>query len=89
MTEFTRLCAVCKRPIEAERAEGYKETRLCLAHAQEIRKYGGEFRLYATQEMTNKRESLKKNPGGVRTKLVRNQAAIDRLRREFVDGIIA
>lgn len=80
-----RLCAVCKQLIEPERAEGFKETRLCLAHAQQIRAWGGEFFLLASQEMTNKKESLKKNPGGVRTKLVRNQAAIDRLRREFLD----
>ena len=81
----TRICAVCKQLIEAERAEGFKETRLCVAHAAEIRSLGGEFFLLARQEMTNKKESFKKNPGGVQTKLVRNQAAIDRLRQEFVD----
>jgi hypothetical protein len=85
MSMLTRFCAVCKLPIEAERAEGFKETRLCVAHAKEIRPLGGEFYLLARQEMTNKKESFKKNPGGVQTKLVRNQAAIDRLRQEFVD----
>lgn len=80
-----RFCAVCKRPIEAERAEGFKETRLCVEHARQIRPLGGEFILLARQEMTNKKESFKKNPGGVQTKLLRNQAAIDRLRQEFVD----
>jgi hypothetical protein len=46
----TRLCELCKKRIEPERAEGSPETRLCRAHAVEIEKYGGEFLTTATQE---------------------------------------
>lgn len=78
-----RSCEICKRPIEAERIEGSPGTRLCLVHAQEIEKYGGEFLMTAVQERTSKAGSLKLNYGGISTKRTRNHDALRRLRDDF------
>jgi hypothetical protein len=83
--EMGRLCEVCKEPIELERAEGSPDTRLCLRHAVEIEKYGGEFAMTATQERTSKPGSLKLNYGGITTTRVRNHEAIRRLRDDFLN----
>ena len=80
-----RYCEVCKRPIEPERAENDAETRLCRLHAEEIQKYGGEFRISASLERTSKAGSLKINYGGVETKSTRNQVAVDRLREDYLN----
>jgi hypothetical protein len=77
-----RRCEICKRPIEPERAEAIGDTRLCLQHARQIARFGGEFILTATQERTSNAGSLNRNYGGVATVKVRNQEAIDRLRDE-------
>lgn len=79
----TRYCAVCKQPIDAERAEYLPDTRLCTEHAVAIRKFGDEFRLLATQERTNKAGSLKRNYGAVSTQMVRNEEALARLIEEY------
>lgn len=78
-----RNCEICKQPIDAERAEALPDTRLCTAHAIEIKQYGGEFILIGEQERTNKAGSLKRNYGAVTTSKLRNQTAIDRLRETF------
>jgi hypothetical protein len=78
-----RLCEVCKQPIDAERAAALPETRLCTQHGEEIRKYGGEFRITAHQERTSKSGSLKINYGGVTTSQVRNQEAVERLKDDY------
>lgn len=78
-----RRCEICKRPIEAERVEAIGDTRLCLEHARQIARFGGEFILTATQERTSKAGSLKRNYGGIATEKVRNQEAIDGLRDEY------
>ncbi len=78
-----RVCEICKQPIEQERAEVIPDTRLCVEHAREAEKYGGEFRLTAEQEKTSKKTSLKVNYGGITTARVRNQRAIDRLRDDW------
>jgi hypothetical protein len=44
-----RLCEVCKKVIDPERAAGSPDTRLCKEHAVEIEKYGGEYKMQATQ----------------------------------------
>jgi hypothetical protein len=79
----SRFCDVCKQPIEQERADGNPETRLCREHAEAIQKFGGEFRVTAQQERTSKSGSLKINYGGIETKSVRNQEAIERLKDEY------
>jgi hypothetical protein len=76
----TRLCEICKQPIENERTEGMPDTRLCGEHAREIEEFGGEFIVTAEQERTSKAGSLKINYGGVSTSKARNHAAIERLR---------
>jgi hypothetical protein len=87
MAGKTRPCAICLKPIEAERIEALPETRLCLAHAQQIQKYGGEFILTATQERTSKPGSLKRNYGGISTSQRRNHEGIERLREEYERGL--
>lgn len=79
-----RICEVCKQPIEAERAEGVPETRLCGKHSTEVEKYGGEFLMTATQERTSKTGSLKINYGGISTTRTRNQEGIRRLRDDYL-----
>jgi hypothetical protein len=83
MAQRTRMCVVCKKLIEPERAEGLQQTKLCAAHAEAIKKFGGEFKVIAVQENLSKQNSLKRNPGGVATRMVRNVDAIERLREEF------
>ena len=77
-----RLCMICKQEIDPERLEAIPETRLCTQHGHEIKKFGGEFKLSATQERTSKQGSLKLNYGGISTASVRNIAAIEKLRDE-------
>lgn len=84
MTKSTRGCEVCKRPIDPERLESLPDTRLCTEHAIAIVPLGGEFRVTADVERTSKAGSLKLNYGGVSTTKVRNEAAIARLREEFL-----
>jgi hypothetical protein len=76
----TRICEICKQVIDAERAEGLPDTRLCGPHAEEIQQFGGEFILEAAQERTNKAGSLKINYGGIATRKTRNHVAIQQLR---------
>jgi hypothetical protein len=83
MTGKVRFCQICKQPIEAERAEGLPETRLCIRHSEAIVKYGGEFTTATSTVVTSKAGSLKRNYGGVNTRKVRNDAAMERLRDEF------
>ena len=81
-----RGCAVCKQPIEPERAEADKQTELCAKHARVIEKFGGEFKMFANQERTSKAGSLKKNYGGVETYRRRNKKAMQALRQAYQDG---
>jgi hypothetical protein len=81
----SRYCEICKQPIEQDRAENDAKTRLCRVHAIEIEKYGGEFKMTASQERTSKEGSLKINYGAVATNATRNQEAIDRLREDYLD----
>ena len=81
-----RFCEICKQEIDPERLEFLPETRLCIEHAKQIEKYGGEFRISATQERTSKQGSLKRNYGGVETKSTRNAAAINKLRQDYEAG---
>jgi hypothetical protein len=78
-----RGCEICKKPIETERAEGVPETRLCVQHAHEIGKYGGEFRTVVNEDLTSKHGSLKKNYGGVTVYRRRNVEALLRLRDAY------
>ncbi len=84
MEENTRPCEICGQMIDAERAEALPETRLCSLHAREIARYGGEFRLTATQSRLNKPGSLKRNPGDIAiTGKTRNVKAIAKLRADY------
>ena len=78
-----RLCAVCKKEIEPERVDAIPATRLCLEHGTEIQQYGGEFKVSAEQERTSKQGSLKLNYGGISTKSVRNENALNQLLDEY------
>lgn len=83
MAQRTRMCVICKRLIEKDRAENLPQTNLCTAHAEAIKKCGGEFKVVAEQESLSKQNSLKRNPGGVSTRMVRNVHAIERLQDDF------
>lgn len=74
-----RFCIVCKRPISEERLEGSPKTRLCEHHGREIEQFGGEFKLFASQERTSKAGSLKLNYGGMSTELKPNEEALGQL----------
>ena len=87
MSTKTRPCEVCKKLIEPERVEAIPETRLCVEHARLIGKYGGEFLVTATQESLGKAGSLKRNYGGIVTRKTRNQTGIDKLRRDYREGL--
>ena len=78
-----RHCEICKQPIDADRAEAIRQTRLCTEHGREIQKYGGEFIMSSTQEKTSKEGSLKKNYGGISTRLRRNERAIAQLKDDY------
>ena len=78
-----RGCEICKQLIDSERAECLPMTRLCIKHAQEIEKLGGEFRLCIADEVTSKRGSLKKNYGGVTISQHRNHQALRKLRDAY------
>ena len=78
-----RFCIVCKQPIEPERADGLRDTRLCTRHGREIEKFGGEFTMRTSQERTSKPGSLKLNYGGVNIRRRRNEAAIEKLRAAY------
>jgi hypothetical protein len=80
-----RMCEVCKQPIEPERADGFPDTRLCGLHAREIQAFGGEFITSASQEVTSKAGSLKRNYGGVATTRTRNHEAVRRLREKYLE----
>lgn len=85
-----RFCIVCKCEIETDRIDAIPGTRLCARHGREIEKYGGEFKLRASQERTSKKGSLKLNYGGISTSSTRNEDALGQLldeyeRREFDD----
>ena len=49
MEEKTRPCEICGEMIDPERVEWQPETRLCTKHAEEMRKYGGEFIVTLTE----------------------------------------
>lgn len=76
---MNRFCEVCRRIIDPERAEALPETRLCIDHAREVAKYGGEFKLSATEETISKQGSLKKNYGGINVSKTYNNSAIEKL----------
>lgn len=79
----TRMCVICKQMIDPERAEAMPGTNLCSEHGAAIRRFGGEFITLSETENLSKPGSLKRNPGGVRTKMVRNLRAMQELREEF------
>ena len=78
-----RYCQICKQEIEKDRAEGVPDTRLCIQHANEIAKYGGEFTAVGTQSSLSKTGSLKKNYGDVGIERHRNHDAMNRLLEDY------
>jgi len=74
-----RFCEICHKPIDEERAEALPDTQLCMEHAVEARKYGGEFLLSTKTEVISKQGSLKKNYGGISTSQQRNTKAMQKL----------
>jgi hypothetical protein len=84
MADDTRPCEICGEMLDPERAEYQPETRLCPVHAEQIRKFGGEFIVTLTEESLSKRGSMKGNRGDVAvSSKVRNHAAIEKLRDEY------
>jgi hypothetical protein len=81
--EKTRPCEICGQPIDPERVEALPATRLCIEHARQMGRYGGEFRVSATWERTSKTGSLKRNYGGVTPKTTRNEQGIAKLRAAY------
>lgn len=79
----TRMCVICKKLIEPDRAADLASTNLCSQHGEEIERFGGEFRIRSEGENLSKPGSLKRNPGGVKTRMVRNLRALDELRAEY------
>ena len=83
MSNRTRMCVICKKLIEPERAADLKNTNLCTEHGEAIERFGGEFKVQSQGENLSKPGSLKRNPGGVKTRLVRNLLALDELRQAY------
>ena len=83
-----RGCEVCKKDIDPERAAALPTTRLCIDCARLIAKYGGEFKAVVNQDKTSKEGSMKKNFGGVTTRLRRNKDGIQKLRDDFERGLL-
>src|SRR4051812_1707054 len=81
--EKSRPCEICGQPIDPERVEALPNTRLCTAHARQLEKLGGEFKVSATWERTSKPGSLKRNYGGVTPKLRRNDRGLAQLRAAY------
>jgi hypothetical protein len=82
MSNRTRMCVICKQLIDPERAADLPNTNLCTKHGEEIERFGGEFRIQSQGENLSKPGSLKRNPGGVKTRMVRNLRALEELRAE-------
>ncbi len=92
MSSRLRKCEVCRQWIAPERVATVPQSRLCIDHAWSIEDFGGEFKLQFYQERTPKAGSLKVNYGGIITRLVRNQNAMERLieryeEEEFGNGV--
>ncbi len=83
MARTVGKCEICREWIDAERLEALPDTLLCGEHAKQIARYGGEFITQFQEEPTSKPGSLKINIGGVATKRVRNNEAIEKLRRDY------
>ena len=77
-----RLCEICGEVIGAKRAAFLPNTRLCIVHAHEIDKLGGEFKLRAASTSLGKAGSLKKNYGDVSVTQARNHEALRKLREK-------
>ena len=82
MSNRTRMCVICKKLIEPDRAADLQNTNLCTAHGEAIERFGGEFKIQSQGENLSKPGSLKRNPGGVKTRMIRNLRALDELRAE-------
>ena len=82
MSEKTRPCEICGKPIAPGRLEAVPQTWLCKEHAAAIDKYGGEFHASVTRTRLGKEGSLKKNYGDVSVTLRRNAEALRKLREE-------
>jgi hypothetical protein len=86
MVEKSRPCEICGEPIDPDRIDVVPETRLCVAHARQIGKYGGEFIVTGTQASLGKSGSLKKNYGDVSIAKRRNTEALRKLRDDYEQG---
>lgn len=84
MPPKTRPCEICGEMLDADRVESQPWTRLCPRHAEQIRQFGGEFRVTLTEDSLSKKGSMKGNRGDVAvTGKVRNHAALAKLRAEY------
>ena len=83
MSTRTRPCEICGQPIDPERIEVLPDTRLCVDHAKQIGRFGGEFIVTGTQASLGKGGSLKKNYGDISIQKKRNTEALRKLREEY------
>ena len=83
MSTKRRFCAICQGEIPAERIEANPKMRLCVKHAEEIKKYGGEFIGTGEYGSLGKRESIKKNFGDVTVSWKRNEEGLSRLLDDY------
>ena len=82
MEQITRHCEICGQAIGAKRAALLPNTRLCIEHAREMDKLGGEFQLRAASTSLGKAGSLKKNYGDVTAVQRRNTEGLRKLREK-------
>jgi hypothetical protein len=78
-----RHCEVCGQEIPAERLECVPDTWLCIQHAKQAEKFGGEFTLTGVQGNIGKIGSLKKNYGDVDVFRERNLEGIEKLKQQY------
>ena len=73
-------CEVCGKNIPKERLKILPDTQLCVKHAEEAQKFGGEFKLTGVQGNLGKAGSLKKNYGDVDVYKTRNNDAVQKVK---------
>lgn len=78
-----RHCEICDAEIPAGRLDAVPDTQLCMTHAREMDKYGGEFKLTGVYGNIGKSGSLKKTYGDVSVLKERNVEGLTQLRQKY------
>lgn len=85
MPSYLRKCEICREWIPEERVKANPRSNLCIKHAEEIVRYGGEFRTEVTAKSTAKGGTMKHNQNDVTTRMIPNREAIEKLQRDYVE----